>query len=252
MSDPKTLRLDEALVELKLVSSRTRAKELIKQNKVKFNSLLVSKPALKISELDFDKIELLSDEMPYVARSAYKLLDYLRQNQVSFDQKSVLDIGASTGGFTQVALEFGAALVYAVDVGKDQLNPNIRSHERVKSFEGVNARDLLPFEKRDFDILVMDVSFISTRLLIDNVLNYLKPKSELFILFKPQFEYRFHANEYVNKDGVIKDEMSKNWPKEYASFMESKGLRLIRYQKTNIRGKKGNQEYICHFIFNSH
>jgi 23S rRNA (cytidine1920-2'-O)/16S rRNA (cytidine1409-2'-O)-methyltransferase len=150
------LRLDEELVNRGLVYSRNKAKEIIKSSKVKVNSKVVTKPSFNVTSDDF--IEITDDKI-YVSRAALKLKNYLDKYNIDFKDKIVLDIGSSTGGFSEVSLEKGAKKVVAVDVGTNQLHPKLRDDERIESYENQDIRDFEYPQK--FDVIVSDVSFIS-------------------------------------------------------------------------------------------
>ena len=177
------MRLDRYLVERGLVESREKAKRLIQEGKVRVGGKVVQKPAHPVPE--GAAVELLAEER-YVGRGAYKLLGALEAFPVEPRGKVAADLGASTGGFTQVLLERGVRRVYAVDVGKGQLHPRLREDPRVVALEEEDARTLVLPEP--VDLVVMDVSFISSTLLLPKVLELLKPQGEALILVKPQFE----------------------------------------------------------------
>jgi len=232
------MRLDEALVNKNLVESRNKAKELIKNSKVLVNGKIVTKPSYKVTN---EEIKILEDKI-YVSRAAYKLKNYLEKYNIDFFNKKVLDIGSSTGGFSEVALERGAKKVVAVDVGKNQLHPKIKYDKRVESFEGVDFRDFNINEK--FDVIVSDVSFISLLKLIKNIDKY--AKKDIILLFKPQFEVGKEAKR--DKRGVVKDiDAIKKARENFEKETKKLGWKLIRSEESELRGKEGNVEYIYHF-----
>jgi len=233
------MRLDEALVKKGLVDSRSKAKELIKQSKIKVNSKIVTKPSYGVQ--DSDEIELLQDKI-YVSRAALKLKNYITETGFSFKNKSVLDIGASTGGFSEVALESGAKKVVCVDVGTNQLHERIKSDPRVENYEKTDFRDFE--DNRKFDVILSDVSFISLLKLIKNIDKY--AKKDIILLFKPQFEVGKDAKR--DKKGVVIDtEAIKNARANFEEECKKLGWRLVDSRESSIKGKEGNTEYVYHF-----
>ncbi|QCT94976.1 TlyA family RNA methyltransferase [Caminibacter mediatlanticus TB-2] len=233
------MRLDEALVKRDLVETRSKAKELIKNEKVKVNKKIIKKPSFEVKEND--EIEIL--QKVYVSRAAWKLKNYLDKYNISFNEKRVLDIGASTGGFSEVSLEKGAKKVVCVDVGSNQLHPKIKENTKVENFENTDIRDFKYDEK--FDIVISDVSFISLLKIIDVIDKF--AKSDIILLFKPQFEVGIEVKR--DKRGVVLDNEAiikarENFEKEAKKL----GWRLLRSEKSSIKGKEGNIEYIYHFI----
>jgi 23S rRNA (cytidine1920-2'-O)/16S rRNA (cytidine1409-2'-O)-methyltransferase len=234
------LRLDEELVNRGLVYSRNKAKEIIKSSKVKVNSKVVTKPSFNVTSDDF--IEITDDKI-YVSRAALKLKNYLDKYNIDFKDKIVLDIGSSTGGFSEVSLEKGAKKVVAVDVGTNQLHPKLRDDERIESYENQDIRDFEYPQK--FDVIVSDVSFISLLKIIEKIDSL--AKKDIILLFKPQFEVGKEAKR--DKRGVIKDkEAIKKAKENFEKECRKLGWKLIRSEESSIKGKEGNIEYIYHFI----
>jgi 23S rRNA (cytidine1920-2'-O)/16S rRNA (cytidine1409-2'-O)-methyltransferase len=174
------MRLDQYLVEEGFVDSRTKAQALIKSRKVSVNGKAITKPAFKV---DGEKVEI-ADEMIYVSRGAHKLKGFLPSLPFSVKGLNALDIGASTGGFTQVLLEEGATSVTCVDVGQGQLHQKLQDDKRVISFEKMDIRDFT--RQRQFDLVTSDVSFISLHHILESV--DALSKKWIILLFKPQFE----------------------------------------------------------------
>jgi len=237
------LRLDKALVDFGLVSSRERAKVLIVQNCVQVNGVVVNKPGKIITETD--AIELLQQELPWVSRGALKLLTALDQFNIDPSPKICLDIGASTGGFTEVLLKKGARKVFAVDVGQGQLVDKIKSDERVVNLEKTHVKDLtqeIISEKPS--LCVIDVSFIS----LEKVLPYLPPildsHAEVVALIKPQFEV---GKSNLNNKGIVKDAKLYNViidkVKQVAAELEFKVSQVV---DSPILGGDGNKEFLIH------
>lgn len=193
------VRLDQALVQRGLTATREKAKRLVLAGKVSVNGQTVDKPA--VSVLDTDRVELKEKE-PFVSRGGLKLARALEAFLVSPAGKIAADIGASTGGFTDCLIQYGAQKVYAVDVGKGQLDWSLRNDPRVVVMEGVNARYLsaetLP---EAVDIATVDVSFISLEKILPAVREIVKADGMVIALIKPQFE----AERRFIKKGVVKD-----------------------------------------------
>ena len=197
--DNELLRADVALVRRGLAPSRERAQALIAGGLAYHNGRLLTKPAQKIAPED--DVRVLGSDQPYVSRGGLKLEKALKVFSVAAEGVVALDVGASTGGFTDVLLQNGAAKVYAVDVGHDQLDASLRKHPRVVSMEGINARRL-PVERFDPlpTLAVMDVSFISIRLILPGLFSLLGENGRVLALIKPQFEAG-RAN--IGKGGVV-------------------------------------------------
>ncbi len=181
-----TTRLDQVLVQRGLARSRGQAADAIRSGRVLVNGLPARKPSDPVEETDQVELDGASH---YVARSAHKLLDALEETGLTVGGR-VLDAGASTGGFTQVLLERGAEVVYAVDVGHGQLVDSLRSDPRVRVHEGLNLRDLTleDLDGEPVELIVGDVSFISLTMLLAPMLATLKPSGRALLLVKPQFE----------------------------------------------------------------
>ena len=205
------MRLDQYLVTLEKFSTRNQAQEAIKDGIVYVNQKQVKKPAFDVSETD--AIEVLQVSR-YVSRSGEKLAGALKQFYVDPKDKVCLDIGASTGGFTDCLLQNGASFVYALDVGKDQLVDKLRNHPCVDCREEVNCRYLErdDFDK-DIDLVVMDVSFISSTKLMESISKVLDVNKEAIILIKPQFEV---GKQHLSKHGIVtnKNEVIKEFLRE--------------------------------------
>ena len=230
------MRLDEYLVKNSFVQSRNKAKELIKNEKIKVNGKIITKPSFDVKEA---KIEIL--QKVYVSRAAWKLKNYLEKYNINFNEKSVIDVGSSTGGFSEVALEKGAKKVVCVDVGTNQLHPKIRQNSKVEVFENTDIRDFDSKEK--FDILVSDVSFISLMKIFDK-LNEVA-KNEMILLFKPQFEVGREAKR--DKKGVVVDkEAIKKAKINFEKKIKEYNWQILRDEISSLKGKEGNIEYIYH------
>ena len=238
-------RADILLLEKGLCESREQAKRLILAGKVRAGKDRVIQ---KSSEEFTDDTEFILEEtIPYVSRGAYKLLPALEKYLPALDGMTALDIGASTGGFTDLMLQRGAMKVYAVDVGTAQLHQKLRENPKVVSIENVNARYLdgthIPGMT---DVLTMDVSFISATKILPSVNPFLKDGSFAFILVKPQFEA---GRAEVGKGGVVKDEgVRMRCVDEIAKFAELQlNWKKMDVMASPLLGPKGNQEYILVF-----
>jgi 23S rRNA (cytidine1920-2'-O)/16S rRNA (cytidine1409-2'-O)-methyltransferase len=231
------LRLDEEIVNRGLLNSRNKAKELIKSQNVKVNGKIVTKPSFRVEKSD--NIEILQDKV-YVSRAAYKLKNYLDKYGIDFNNRLVLDIGSSTGGFSEVCLEKGAKVV-GVDVGNNQLHESLR--DRMEIYENTDIRDFTYNKK--FDIIVSDVSFISLLKIIEKI-DTLINKGDIILLFKPQFEVGKDVKR--DKRGVVLDkEAIQKARKNFEKETQKLGWKLLRTEESSIKGKEGNIEYIYHF-----
>ncbi len=233
-------RADKILADLKLVSSRSQAKSLIEKGDVLVNGLVLKKASELISAND--KIEI---QVPlFVGRGAFKLEKAINEFKLAVKDLVFLDVGASTGGFTEVLLQNGAKKVYAIDVGHDQLALKLRQDPRVINMEGVNIRELSQLPELA-DGAVMDLSFISITKVLEQVKNLLRPKAHLMALVKPQFEA---GVERLPKDGVVKDErIRQEILSEVISFAQSHGWLHHQTFLSPIEGKNGNVEFLVHF-----
>ncbi|MCX7849811.1 TlyA family RNA methyltransferase [Thermus sp.] len=228
------MRLDRYLVERGLVESREKAQRLIREGRVQVAGKVVQKPAFSVPE--GAEVRLLEGE-PYVGRGAYKLLGALEGFPVAVAGKACADLGAGTGGFTQVLLERGARRIYAVDVGQGQLHPSLRADPRVVCLEGQDARTLrLP---EALDLVVMDVSFISSTHLLPKVRELLRPGGEALVLVKPQFELWPGAHKGVVREEALRREALRR-VRERAQEL---GFQVLGEAASPLPGKEGNQEY---------
>lgn len=243
-------RLDLALVEQGLVRSRTLAARLISSGFVTVNGKAVQKPSYPISS--GDTLSVLENELThFVSRGALKLEHALIKFKIEVSGKTVFDFGASTGGFCQCLLEHGAARVYAVDVGKHQLAPEIREDPRVVCLEETDARALTERQiPEPCDLGVMDVSFISQGLLYEACARCLLPGADLIALYKPQFEV---GRENVAKGGIVRDRRAVQLAR--AALIERAALCGLKFQENTespILGGDGNREELLHFVRKSH
>ena len=238
----KKERLDKLLVEKGLVKSRERAKALIMAGKVLVDGKVVDKAGAQVPPEA--KIEVKGEDIPYVSRGGLKLETAIKEFGLSVEGFTCLDVGASTGGFTDCLLKHGAKKVYAVDVGRGQLDWKLRNDERVISIEGFNARYLTEKEVPEkVDLVVIDVSFISLTKILPVVKEFLKPEGKIVALIKPQFELT--KKEVDRGKGVIKDpELHKKAINKILSFSREIGLYPENLTLSKPRGPKGNKEFL--------
>ena len=236
------MRLDAYLAENQIYASRTRAERAVKMGCVKVNGRVVTKCSADVCEND--NIECAPDPVGYVSRGAYKLIAALDSADIEVRGLFAVDVGASTGGFTQVLLERGAAGVTAVDVGKNQLAQEIAADPRVTVLEETDIRCLdNEIYNQKFDLLTCDCSFISLKSIMHVCHRLLKPSGRAVFLIKPQFEAGRKA---LNKKGIVKDDaLRKKAVEEVRLFGESVGFeQLFPIIKSPIEGGDGNTEYL--------
>ena len=239
----KKIRLDQLIYDLGYTESRERAKTTIMSGLVFVNGQRVDKPGTAVNPES--RIEVRGEAIPFVSRGGFKLDKALNVFPVDPCGKICIDCGASTGGFTDVLLQRGAAKVYAVDVGYGQLAWKLRTDERVVNLERCNLRYIGPDQIPEMlDLAVMDVSFISIRLVLPAVKQLLKPGADLICLIKPQFEA---GREEVGKKGVVRDEgVHERVIRGILEFVPGIGLSVQGLDYSPIKGPEGNIEYICH------
>ncbi|MEC9342805.1 MAG: TlyA family RNA methyltransferase [Pseudomonadota bacterium] len=237
-------RLDQHLVDRGHYASRSRAADAIRRGCVKVGGQTATRAAAPVSPGDRIEIEDLAGG--YVSRAALKLKAGLEATGYSPGGRTALDIGASTGGFTQVLLEVGAERVIAIDVGHGQLAPEIANDARVTRLEGVNARDLTPAMLGDAPIgfVVADVSFISLKLALPPALALAETGAFGIFLVKPQFEV---GREHVGKGGIVRDaKLGEEVARDVAGWIGAQpGWRLTRFLPSPVTGGDGNREYIA-------
>lgn len=238
------IRLDLALEQRGLMPSRARARDAILRGTVMVNGEPARKPNQMVGETD--ALTLDDPAAGYVSRAALKLIAGLDIGAVDVSGRTCLDVGSSTGGFTQVLLERGAAKVYAVDVGHDQLHQRLRDDARVASLEGTNARELDREIIPDaIDLLVSDVSFVSLTKVLAAPLALCGPSARAVILFKPQFEV---GRDFVGKGGIVTDlPASERAMADVIAFVEGAGFVLQAEAVSPIAGGDGNVETVLVF-----
>jgi 23S rRNA (cytidine1920-2'-O)/16S rRNA (cytidine1409-2'-O)-methyltransferase len=236
------VRADSLLVARGLADSRAKARAAIEAGGV----LADGKPVAKASELLDEGVRLTAEPAhPWVGRGALKLAAALELWPVTVEDRTVLDVGASTGGFTEVCLVRGAARVFAVDVGRGQLHARLRDDARVMSLEGTDARaltaDLIPYTP---DLVVCDASFIGLAKVLPAALGLARDGADLIALVKPQFEV---GPDRVGKGGVVKDQAARAQAlAEVAAFLEATGWTVIATADSPISGADGNHEFLLH------
>ena len=245
----KGKRLDQRLTELGLAESREKAKATIMSGLVYVNGQKSDKPGTPVS--DDARIEVRGAACPWVSRGGFKLAKALEVFEINPAGYVCIDCGASTGGFTDVLLKNGAARVYAVDVGYGQLAWSLRTDARVTVMERTNARNLTPdMFPESMDMAVMDLSFISIRLILPAVHALLKPEGECVCLIKPQFEA---GRADVGKKGVVRDRaVHERVLNEMLEFFPAAGYTLTGLDYSPIRGPEGNIEYLAHLKKGEH
>ncbi|MCX7913760.1 MAG: TlyA family RNA methyltransferase [Thermodesulfovibrionales bacterium] len=236
-------RLDRLLVEKNLVSSREKAKALIMGGKVLVNGVVVIKAGTFIPE--DAEIEVKTTDSPYVSRGGLKLEAAIKQFNIDVNGKIAMDVGSSTGGFTDCLLQFGAARVYCIDVGYGQLAWKLRIDDRVRLLERTNIRYIQRDKIPDpIDLVTIDVSFISLTKVIPKILDFLKDGGELVALIKPQFEV---GKGEVDKGGIVKKEEKRlEAVQKIKTFLESSGLKVKGVIQSPILGGRGNVEYLIY------
>lgn len=235
------VRLDRLLVDKGLVSSRERAQAIILAAKVRVDGQRITKAGQKV---DADcQVELLTEDIPYVSRGGLKLRHAIERFDFDFEGLVAMDVGASTGGFTDCLLQYGVRRVYAIDVGYGQLAWKLRQDDRVVVLERQNIRYL---ERRlvpePIQVATIDASFISLKLVIPAVLPFLDTPAFLIALIKPQFEV---GRGRVGKGGVVRDPLLRQQcSQSIEEFSRSLGLKVIGTTPSPILGPKGNREFL--------
>lgn len=242
-SPMKKQRLDVVLVERGLVETRSKAQSLIMARRVLVNEQFVDKAGATVAA--DDEVRVAELEHPWVGRGGMKLAHAVQQFGIELTGKICADIGASTGGFTDVMLKNGAAKVYAIDVGYGQLDVSLRNDPRVVNREKLNARYLQPESFDDqIDFVSIDVSFISLKLILPAVVKFLR--GELVALIKPQFEVGKHD---VGKGGIVRDDAKRaEAVQSVVEFARAEGFEVKGVIESPIKGAEGNIEYLMHAV----
>ncbi|HLP55837.1 MAG TPA: TlyA family RNA methyltransferase [Fluviicola sp.] len=235
-------RLDKVLMERGLVTSRTRGEELIKNGDVLVNGVAIDKPGKKIA-IDA-KISLINEELPWVSRGALKLIKALDHWNVSVEGLSFMDIGASTGGFTEVLLSRGAEHVTCIDVGHGQLHQRLADNPKITNFEKTHVRELTTHHFPTLqDGAVIDVSFISLEKVFPFIQSFLKEGSTIIALIKPQFELE---RKLLNKHGIVRSSLSYPQVLENVKRFAADSHFITReIIESPIFGGDGNREFLA-------
>ncbi|MDQ0256244.1 23S rRNA (cytidine1920-2'-O)/16S rRNA (cytidine1409-2'-O)-methyltransferase [Evansella vedderi] len=242
----KKERIDVLLVEKGLVETREKAKRTIMAGLVYADGDRIDKPGMKVKRES--NLEVKGQVIPYVSRGGLKLARAIEAFQLNLKDRIVLDIGASTGGFTDCALQEGASLVYALDVGYNQLAWKLRQDERVVVMERTNFRHVTPdkFQKGIPDFATIDVSFISLKLILPVLKGILKQGGHVSALVKPQFEA---GREEVGKKGIVRDpKIHEKVLNTIITFSENCGYTIKGLVPSPIRGGEGNIEFLLHLV----
>ena len=232
-------RLDNYLVKKEFVDSRNKAQTLIKEGLVSVNAKPIKKSSFQVQEGDKVNMDAHSS---YVSRAAFKLALFLEELGLDVQGRVALDIGSSTGGFTQVLLENGVREVSAVDVGTDQLHKSLREDKRVYVYESCDIRKFV--SKKCFDLVVSDVAFISLLYILDDVDRL--STQDIILLFKPQFEVGRQAKR--DKNGVVLDKRAiANAMQKFEDACSLKEWHLVKKSPSKLTGKEGNLEWCYYF-----
>jgi 23S rRNA (cytidine1920-2'-O)/16S rRNA (cytidine1409-2'-O)-methyltransferase len=234
-------RLDKILVNRGLISTRVRAEKMIEETGVKVNGKLITKPGKKF--MSDVAIELIEEEIPWVSRGALKLIKALDHWNIDVTNKIAIDLGASTGGFTEVLLSKGIQKVFSVDVGTDQLHARIKENEKVIDLQKTHVRELTNHLITDVvDIVVIDVSFISLEKVFPFLHPFLSNDATIVALVKPQFEV---GKENISKGGIVKNQ--KLYPQVIENVKNYALRSNLTYQdhiESPLLGGDGNREFL--------
>lgn len=234
------MRLDLFLVEKGYFNSRQKAQNAIKDGAVNVNGKVITKPNFEC--IEFDDISIIKETNHYVSRGGYKLEAAIKEFYLDFTDKVILDIGASTGGFTDCALKHGAKLVYAVDVGTDQLDESLKNRSDVISYEQTNVLDIESFDN-EIDFIVMDVSFVSISKILPAIDKFLTNKNSFICLVKPQFE----VGKRFLKNGIVKDRtMHIKVLEDVKLYLEEYNMGIEKLIVSPILGGSGNKEFLMY------
>lgn len=235
------MRLDAYLAQNNIYDSRTRAVRAIKEGRVKVNGVVITKTSYDVCDKS-DSVICGEDPLPYVSRGALKLERALEVFGVDVCGKNAVDIGASTGGFTQVLLQNDVKSVACIDVGHGQLAKEIENDERVTSYEGTDVRCFTVGEGT-YEVAVTDVSFISLKLVVPHIHRLLAVGGIAIVLIKPQFEV---GKKFLNKKGVVKDaKIAEKAADDITAFIEAVGFEVVGRCESPVKGGDGNTEFIC-------
>ena len=228
------IRLDNLLVDRKMVESRSQAESYIKLGKVTVDGIKRTKPGFFV---DADSELKILQRVQYVSRAGLKLESVAKKMRIDFRNKTVLDVGSSTGGFTDYSLKNGANKVIAVDVGTDQLHPKLRLNKKVELHEKTDIRNFKTDQK--IDVVVIDVSFISIKEILPSVVNLSNKNTKIVAMVKPQFE----AGRNGTVNGVVKNNSyRRKILQDFENWCRSNNLYIENKRDSEVKGTKGNQE----------
>ena len=238
----KKIRLDKLLFEKAIVESREKARAIILEGNVLVNGMVVDKAGALVKS---DAVLAVKSKMPYVSRGGLKLEHAIKYLDIEIKGKIAMDVGASTGGFTDCLLQHGAKKIYAIDVGYGQFSWILRNDDKIVLLEKTNIRHLdhgLVFD--EIDIATIDVSFISLLKVLPKVSEFLNPSGTIVALIKPQFEA---GRKDVGKGGVVRDEKKRlEIVENIKNESKKKGFNVIGITKSPLKGPKGNVEYFIY------
>ncbi len=228
------IRLDNLLVDRKMVESRSQAESYIKLGKVAVDGIKRTKPGFFV---DVNSELKILQQVQYVSRAGLKLESVAKKMRIDFRNKTVLDVGSSTGGFTDYSLKNGANKVIAVDVGTDQLHPKLRLNKKVELHEKTDIRNFKTNQK--IDVVVIDVSFISIKEILPSVVNLSNKNTKIVAMVKPQFE----AGRNGTVNGVVKNNSyRRKILQDFENWCRSNNLYIENKRDSEVKGTKGNQE----------
>ena len=228
------IRLDNLLVDRKMVESRSQAESYIKLGKVAVDGIKRTKPGFFV---DVNSELKILQQVQYVSRAGLKLESVAKKMRIDFRNKTVLDVGSSTGGFTDYSLKNGANKVVAVDVGTDQLHPKLRLNKKVELHEKTDIRNFKTDQK--IDVVVIDVSFISIKEILPSVVNLSDKNTKIVAMVKPQFE----AGRNGTVNGVVKNNSyRRKILQDFENWCRSNNLYIENKRDSEVKGTKGNQE----------
>ena len=228
------IRLDNLLVDRKMVESRSQAESYIKLGKVTVDGIKRTKPGFFV---DVNSELKILQQVQYVSRAGLKLESVAKKMRIDFRNKTVLDVGSSTGGFTDYSLKNGANKVIAVDVGTDQLHPKLRLNKKVELHEKTDIRNFKTDQK--IDVVVIDVSFISVKEILPSVVNLSNKNTKIVAMVKPQFE----AGRNGTVNGVVKNNSyRRKILQDFENWCRSNNLYIENKRDSEVKGTKGNQE----------
>ena len=235
------MRLDQKIAADYNIS-RSKAQDDIKAGLVKVNDKVITKASFDVK--DEDQIHMEEADLAFASRAGFKLYDVLEDFHIDLNNRICMDVGASTGGFSDVCLQHGAKLVYALDVGKDQLIQRLKDDPRIVNMEQTNCRYLTKdMFDHPIDFACMDVSFISAKLILPSLFETMSYK-ELVILIKPQFEA---GKQNIGKHGIVKDsKVHMQVLQDMVNFVSEQGYYVHHLQSSSILGRDGNREFVMH------